>query len=134
MKTILFFLCMFCLLRKAGAKQPTLSPVDGIFVKGEFIDVDLATNKRLYIRYSPISDHGARLELMAGPHVIWRAYVAPPGFSGSGIHISSSFSEVVAVEIEPDKSKLDVTITGSRVLHEVRSLKTGKLLSRKVKE
>lgn len=98
--------------------------VDGIFTKGEFIDLNTNATERLYIRYGPISDSGVELERTTNNVVVWRAHVQPLGVS------HSKYRHEVQVRIENDK--ITVRSSGAREIFEVHALKTGALVSRKV--
>lgn len=130
MKTIallLFTLSLGFRCRAADAvKKQEYEPVDGIFTKGEFIDLNIKGTERLYIRYGPISDSGVKLERTKNNVVVWRAYVMR---FGGGIQ---AYHQVVHVRIEKDK--ILVTIIGFQRISEVRALKTGALISREVED
>ena len=98
--------------------------VDGVFTKGEFIDLNTNATERLYIRYGPISDRGVELERTTNNVVVWRAHVAPLGV------IHSKYHHEVRVRLEDDK--IFVTSIGAQQIFEVRALKTGALISRKI--
>jgi len=100
--------------------------VDGIFTKGEFIDLNTNATERLYIRYGPISDSGIELERTANNVVVWRAHVQPLGIE------HSKYRHEVRVRIEDDN--ILVTSIGAEQIYEVHSLKTGAIISRKVED
>jgi hypothetical protein len=100
--------------------------VDGISIKGEFIDLNKNAAERLYIRYRPIADQGVELEMTTNNAVAWRVYVRPLGVKHSKYHHD------VHVRIEGDK--VFVTSIGARQIFEVRSLKTGALISRDISD
>jgi hypothetical protein len=120
-----FSLCGLC--RAAdSAEERLLGYVDGTFTKGEFIDLNTNATERLYIRYGPISDSGVGLERTTNNVVVWRAYVQPLGVE------HSKYRHQVNVRIKDDK--IMVMSIGERQIHEVHSLKTGALISRKVED
>lgn len=101
--------------------------VDGIFTKGEFIDLSDPKGERLYIRYGPISDSGVELERINGAgKVIWLYQVAPLGVS------HSKYRHEVWTRIEG--KKIWVTSIGAKTINEVIDLETGKQASRSISE
>ncbi|MGO9204342.1 MAG: hypothetical protein ACLQM8_27805 [Limisphaerales bacterium] len=100
--------------------------VDGIFTKGEFIDLNTNATERLYIRYGPISDSGVELERTADNVVFWRAHVQPLGVE------QSKYRHEVRVRIQDDN--ILVTSIGAEQIYEVHSLKTGAIISRRVED
>ena len=113
------------LILQANATEPRrFDTVDGISIKGEFIDTNRKTSERLYLRYPLESDGGAELELTAGESLLWREYVQPLGIPHSAYRQEAS--------IRLTDGKIVVTIIGAKTIKEVRELKTGKLISREV--
>jgi len=117
--------------------------VDGVFIKGEFLDLGTNGTERLYIRYGPISDSGVLLLRTTNEVVLWRAFVEPLDIA------HSKYCHVVSIHIEDDKifvtsvGGIDVGIEDgwiyargypAKKIFEVRSLKTGALISRKVSD
>ena len=100
--------------------------VDGVFTKGEFIDINADGTDRLYVRYGPISDSGVELERTTNNAVTWRVHVQPLGVA------HSKYRHEVHVRIEGEEVR--VTSFGAKQIFEVRTLKTGKLISRTVAE
>jgi hypothetical protein len=136
MKTIALFLLTLSLsfvCRAADAIEESWFPnVDGIFTKGEFIDLNTNATDRLYVRYGPISDSGVELERTTNNVVVWRVHVQPLGV------MHSRYSHEVRIRIEDDK--ILVTSIGThpmmavQQIFEVHSLKTGAFISRKVED
>jgi hypothetical protein len=130
MKTIVLVLltltlCGLCHAADSVEKQ-WFGSVDGVFTKGEFIDLNTNATERLYIRYGPISDSGVELERTADNVVVWRAHVQPLGVE------HSKYRHEVRVRIEDDK--VLVTSIGAEQIYEVHSVKTGAIISRKVED
>src|SRR3954454_16431956 len=101
MKTIALLLLSLTLslVCRAGdtVEERWFPHVDGIFTKGEFIDLNTNTTERLYIRYGPISDSGVELERTTNNVFVWRVHVRPLGV------IHSRYRHDVRVRIEGDK-------------------------------
>src|ERR1039457_1688063 len=101
MKTIVLVLLTLTLCGHSHAadsvEKQWFGSVDGIFTKGEFIDLNTNVTERLYIRYGPISDSGVELERTANNVVVWRAHVQPLGVE------QSKYRHEVRVRIEDDK-------------------------------
>jgi hypothetical protein len=113
--------------RAADAIEDSWFPhVDGIFAKGEYIDLNTNATERLYIRYGPISDSGVELERTTNSIVVWRVHVQPLGVS------HSKYRQDVNVRIEDDR--ILVTSVGAKQIFEVHLLRTGALVSRKIAE
>lgn len=101
--------------------------VDGIFTKGEFIDLSSTKGERIYIRYGPISDSGVELERVDGAgKVVWRYQVAPLGVS------HSKYNHSVWTRIE--NKKIQVTSIGAKTIIETINLDTGTKVSRSIHE
>jgi hypothetical protein len=100
--------------------------IDGIFSKAEYIDLNTNATERLYIRYGPISDSGVELERSRGDVVVWRVHVRPLGV------VHSKYRHDVRIRI--DDGKIQVTSIGAQQIFEVRDLKTGAFISRKVED
>jgi hypothetical protein len=120
------FGCSHAASRTAGPIEDSWFPnVDGVFVKAEYIDLNTNHTERLYIRYGPISDSGVELEKTTNGVVLWRVHVKPIG----GLTYSK-YSNDVDARIWTDQ--IWVTSTGAKQIFEVRSLKNGSFISRKV--
>ena len=130
MKTIVLVLLTLTLCGHShtadSVEKQWFGSVDGIFTKGEFIDLNTNATERLYIRYGPISDSGVELERTANNVVVWRAHVQPLGVE------HSKYRHEVRVRIEDDN--ILVTSIGAEQIYEVHSLKTGAIISRKVED
>ena len=130
MKTIALFLLALSLgfvCRAADAIEESWFPnIDGIFSKGEYIDLNTNVTERLYIRYGPISDSGVELERTTNSVVVWRVHVQPLGVA------HSYYRHEVRIRIRDDQ--IQVTSIGFQEIFEVRSLKTGAFISRKVED
>jgi hypothetical protein len=112
--------------RTTGTIEDSWFPhVDGIFVKGEYIDLNTNNTERLYIRYGPISDSGVELEKTTNSIVLWRVHVKPVG----DLEYSKYHNDV---RVRIWDNQIWVTSTGAKQIFEVRSLKTGAFISRKV--
>jgi len=109
-----------------SVEEQWFSHVDGIFTKGEFIDLNTNATERLYIRYGPISDSGVELEKTKNNLVVWRVHVRPLGVA------HSKYRHDVRIRIEDEK--ILVTSIGAQQIFEVRALKTGAFISRKVED
>jgi hypothetical protein len=139
MKSVVLVLLVFCIGVSSRAADPqarraTGQPVvenrwfdnvDGIIIKGEFIDLNTNATDRLYIRYSPISDRGVELERTTKSDLLWRGHVQCFGVS------HSKYSQHVSVRIE-DKQILVEIENGAQRIFETHDLKTGGLISREV--
>jgi hypothetical protein len=130
MKTLSLFLLMCGLALVVHAADSIENSwflyVDGIFAKGEFIDLNTNATERLWIRYSPIADRGVELERTTNSVVVWRVHVQPLGIE------HSRYRHDVTVRIQDDR--ILVTSVGAQQIFEVHSLKTGALVSRKIEE
>ena len=128
MKTIALFLLILSLsvvCRAADAiEESWYHCIDGWSCKAEYIDLNTNATERLYIRYGPISDSGVELERTTNNVVVWRVHVQPLGVA------HSKYDHEVRVRIRDDQ--IQVTSIGFREIYEVRSLKTGAFISRKV--
>jgi hypothetical protein len=128
MKAIIIVLFTFSLGFLARAvdsiDEPWFHHVDGTSVKEESIDLNTNATERLNIRYSPLADRGVELERTTNNVVAWRTHVRPLGV------IHSKYHHDVSVRIESDK--ILVTSIGAQRIFEVRALKTGALITRKV--
>ena len=110
-----------------GMPKSWFPNVDGIFTKGEFIDLSATKGERLYIRYGPISDSGVELERVNGAgKVLWRYQVAPLGVS------HSKYNHNVWTRIEG--KKIQVTSVGAKTITETIDLETGAKVSRSIHE
>jgi len=107
-----------------GVGKSQFPHVDGNFTKGEFIDLNTNATERLYIRYGPISDSGVELERTTNNVVVWRAYVRPLYVTHSG------YIHNVSIRIE--NNRILVSSSGEQHIFEVRALKDGAFISRKV--
>ena len=136
MKTITLLLVSLCLglvCRAADAIEPSWFPhIDGIFAKGEYIDLNTNATEKLYIRYGPITDSGVELERTTNNVVVWRVHVQPLGVE------HSKYRHQVNVRIEDDKIVVisigEQQDMGVRRTVEFHSLKTGELISRRVEK
>jgi hypothetical protein len=139
MKLTTTLLFAFCALPPLPAGEPSktepkpvmeeswFKDVDGVFTKGEFIDLDTKTNERLYIRYGPISDSGVELERVLGNRVLWRAHVQPLGVE------HSKYVQKVFVHIDPSEAGIVwVNSIGAQQIFEAHNLKNGAFISRKI--
>jgi len=102
-------------------------PADGWIFKGEYIDLDIATRDRLFIRYSALSDSGAQLERIRGDVVLWRRHVQPLGVIHSGYrhHVQVRvWRDIVYIESHGD----------SGYIYETRNLKDGSLINREIRD
>jgi len=128
--------------------EPTWFPkVDGVFNKGEYIDVNAAANDRLFIRYSPIADSGVELERIVAGATVWRVHTAPLGVDHSKythdvmVCLETRFMARFAsgrryTRANPNglTGRILIHSFGARRIGEVRDLTSGELLSRSVSE
>lgn len=130
MKTVSLILLLLAAVFSAHAattntvEESCFPHIDGISAKAEYIDLNTNGTERLYIRYSPISDSGVELERIANNFVVWRVHVRPLGVE------HSRYRHDVGIRI--DGGKIHVTSVGAQEIFEVRDLKTGAFISRKV--
>jgi hypothetical protein len=126
--TLLLFILTFVFSTRASdsVEKPWFPYIDGIFTKAEFIDLNTNLTERLYIRYGPISDSGVELERTTNNVVVWRTHVQPLGVE------HSAYTHEVRIRIYDDQ--VHVWSTGRQVIYEVRSFKTGALISRKISD
>lgn len=110
----------------ATIEKPWMPHVDGIFTKGEFIDLNNDETDRLCIRYGPISDSGVELERIAHGVVVWRSHVKPLGVE------HSKYRHEVYVRVED--GKIQVHSRGAQEIYEIHDLKTGAFISRVVSD
>lgn len=113
--------------KKEGMPETWFPKVDGVFTKGEFIDLSSPKGARLYIRYGPISDSGVELERVDETgKVVWRYQVESLGVS------HSKYRHDVWIRIEG--KNIQVTSIGAKTINEVVDLETGRKVSRIITE
>lgn len=135
MKTVLAIFAAFNLVAlpavggEKAVEETWFEIVDGTLAKGEYLDLNVKTNDRLFVRYGPISDSGVELERVLDGKVLWRKHVEPLGVE------HSKYRHEVFVSIDglsPDTIR--VISIGEKAIYESRSLTDGRQLSRKIKE
>lgn len=102
--------------------------IDGTGARAEYIDLNLKTHDRLFIRYGPMSDSGVELERVIDGKVLWRKHVEPLGVE------HSKYRHEVHVSIDrltPDTIR--VTSIGKSIIYEARALSDGRKISREIK-
>ncbi|HLX72220.1 MAG TPA: hypothetical protein VKV04_21595 [Verrucomicrobiae bacterium] len=122
---------------------PTINGWD----KGEYIDLNTNNTERLYIRYSPVTDNGVELEKTSNNVVLWRTHVQPIIPFSQQVHSKYCHEVNVHALVDSDQiivisaAGLSVGREGDSIyanskdakkVFEIRSLKTGELISRKV--
>jgi hypothetical protein len=108
--------------KKPVVEETWFKRIDGNRAKAQYIDLN--STERLYIRYGPMADSGVELERNRKGTVLWRVHVQPLGIA------HSLYSHHVLVEIED--GKIFVNSFGWQQIFEIRDLKSGDLISRKV--
>jgi len=102
--------------------------IDGTFSRAEYIDLNLKTHDRLFVRYDTIADSGVELERVIDGKVLWRKHVEPLGVE------HSKYRHEVHVSIDsftPDTIR--VTSIGESIIFEARALSDGQKISREIK-
>jgi hypothetical protein len=122
--------------------------VNGVRARGEYVDLNTNNTERLYIRYCPIDDSGVELERTSNNVVVWRTHVQPIIPRDQQVH--SKYCHEVSFLVYPDRVLVNSAAglllgreTGSGIyansedakqVEEFRSLKTGALISRRVRD
>jgi hypothetical protein len=123
---LLAFTFSTLILQISAAKPRQIEKVDGRSTRGEFIDTNPKTSERLYLRYPVHYDGGADLELTGKDSLLWRVFIQPLGIQ------HSAYRQDVTMLV--DEGKIIVTIKGAKIIEEIRELRTGNLISRKIYE
>lgn len=149
MKGLSLFFLVVCvnICCRAGVliEESWFPRVNGADVKAEYIDLNTNNTEKLYIRYSPLTDSGVELEKVTNNVVLWRVHVQPIIPFEQQLH--SKYCHEVDVFRDGDQIRVisaagfSVGKTGNAIyangkdakqVWEVRSLKTGELISRKI--
>jgi hypothetical protein len=129
--------------RQYAVEERWFGRVDGAAIKGQFIDIDINAHDRLYIRYNSRADTGVELERTRNNMVVWRVHVQPLGISHSAYTQDVDvliWARLPEGELSPSApavhgdEQVMITSTGARTIHEVRALRTGELISRKIED
>jgi hypothetical protein len=145
MKILLPFLLTIAVTASCHAadliEKSWFSTIDGMAYKAEYIDLNTNNTERLYIRYSPISDSGVELERTTNNVVLWRTHVQSLGVAHSkychAVNIILDSDQIIVfsaggLDVCKNGNSIYANSDGAKQIHEIHSLKTGKLISRKV--
>jgi len=149
MKNLTLFFIVICLNISCRAEnlieKSWFDGVDGKFVKAEYIDLNKNNTERLYLRYCPLTDSGVELEKVTNNVVIWRVHVQPIIPLEQQNHskycheikffrVEDQITVIRAAGFSVGKMGDAIFAEGkdAKQVFEVRSLKTGELISRNI--
>ena len=120
---VLTYLSQYVLINPRPLSQ--FPEIDGVFAAAEYIDVDVNADDRLFVRYGRTSVSGVEVERVINGKTKWMI------FADSLRVEHSKYNHEVFVSIEGNEFRIN-SRGSSGNFHELRDLKSGKLIKRTV--